>query len=269
MRHTLAGLLLWLALAAPAAARVSAYLPNGVTVEFETRLSDGAGVEAAGGVWMRAADSFYRLLHASGRLLFGYEVQVHRTVGSPQVHIRIVPLDDRFRNEDDRGAPWLRLYRENPSLPLPTFAAARELPPLRSGDIVRLEIMRHPATGVVLLDELRVLLDREPEPVPEVPLTPLRLLDVRIFRDGELMTRGALSAAGAVVAFRLADGERIHISASRPTGRPYRHIGLVDGNRLTFVWDNRRYEISSSARILRSGVQGQVWIRVEEPAAQR
>ncbi len=79
----------------------------------------------------------------------------------------------------------------------------------------------------------------------------------------------SLSAAGAVVAFRLADGERIHISAGRPTGPPYRHVGLVDGNRLSFVWDNRRYEISSSAGILRAGVQGQVWIRVEEPAAQR
>jgi len=269
MRLVLAAVVLWMG-AAPAAARVAAYLPNGVTVELESRLSDGGRVETAGGVWMRAPDSFYRLLHARGRLLFGYEVQVDRVKGSPEVRVRIVPLDDRFRHEDDRGAPWLKLYRESPSLPLPTFAAARELPPLRSGDKVRLEIMCHPVTGVVLVDELRVLLDQEPEPVPEVPATPLRFLDVRIFRDGELMTRGGgLSAAGAAVAFRLADGERIHISASRPTGRPYRHIGLVDGNRLTFVWHNRRYEISSSARILQAGVQGQVWVRVEKPAAQR
>src|SRR5665213_2138559 len=137
-------ILLLIAFAATAGAQspekpgaVRSWFPDGTGLEIYTESTGGTSarsVEQASrtGEIGIAHDRVNRvILDREKNMLFGYNLEAHRSPTSDAVFIRIEPLDTdlpRFRH-------------------IPTVGAAREFPAVRIGEVVTLETLLNPSTG--------------------------------------------------------------------------------------------------------------------------
>jgi hypothetical protein len=159
MRNLLVSSIAFLVLSTPSWAqtdKIVAWFSNDIGLEVGAQSTDLTRPILTGGGGMLTEGKVYRIVTdtGSGMILFAYQLEVLRSAVPDAVTIKIKPIDPKveskiFRNERI-SSHWGRL----PDGKFPTVAAVRELPVVRRGEIVELEILRNPQTNEIIYDVL-------------------------------------------------------------------------------------------------------------------
>ncbi|HWS90907.1 MAG TPA: hypothetical protein VN282_28310 [Pyrinomonadaceae bacterium] len=202
---------------------------------------------------------------SKNEMFFGYELLVERAAESRYFWVTVRALsEDYLRGLQAR--PSFRGRRLHPSYNATAFPASPQF--LRDGDTFALDVFHNPRTGTKIVDVIQVSLtdpslrraasdeprDFSPEDVQ------LKVSDYKLKVNGEAVYRSTGGCAGAIIWFSLGDRGRFVFSLVERPGFPFRKVGAVRNNVVSFEWGGEKYEWESSGAVVGAGGNWNLWV---------
>ncbi|HWC95560.1 MAG TPA: hypothetical protein VG456_02390 [Candidatus Sulfopaludibacter sp.] len=243
--------ILFLAAAAVLAAQTNRTEPSricfndGTCIAIHTEATGNAPLSSGGGLFAddRTGNIVQRLvLDDQDHALFGYDVEAH-TLSGGTFSLRIRPLVTA------RGLPGGVFVAAGSHIP--TVAAVREFPSVKSGDSVAVDILYNPTTGEKIYDVLQ----------------PLSSPDEFAFEDARILVNGVEVAnlvmpaiPGSAALVHLPNKGDYFLALNPPPGYPFRQMGRVERNRLKIEENGETVEVISKANILVKSPAREIWV---------
>lgn len=226
-------------------------LSNGVRLKIESDLGPSSGQQTLHSVLATASgNSFYRVFRdQNGLVVYCYELAVDRPSGGDEFRLTTKPA----------GAGFAAKYpNADGGKPVPTMPAARELPPMHSGDRLPIEVFEMPGgSKVVDTVELRI----EPIAAPASASAGLRFAGLKVYISGNLVPGppgGAVS--GRFAMFYVPGRGGYFFSSDMPAGRTFLQAGSIDRTRMQFTIENETFNCVTDAPILGKADRGEIWV---------
>jgi hypothetical protein len=224
-------------------------------------------------VVMGEGNTLHRLLvDEQGRFVFVYDLV-------------IVELDSPKRFEVSARAPdpgfqqSLRAHNASAlqnvaDAGLPTLATATERQTVAEGETVALDLLINEPLGVKVVDYITVASERSLLS-PSRPARPARdfgvynvelaIKNYQLYVDEKpVYTSGLRNCTGAMVWFYLPGHGRFIFSLVPYDGYPFRKVGTIEDNKITFTWKGVRYQWVSREPIVGSGGLWNLWVLRDE-----
>jgi hypothetical protein len=294
MRGTLLGLLLMCGLAnaaraarlspvthpahavegAAAEAQVLVPMRSGAFVAFSTEAEPPAAHEAPSSfIESEGEPNLVRRIFLDGRgeLFFGYELLIETVGGAAavprQFRVTVRPLGEEFRRQL-AARPSFAHRRLHPGYNPAAFDTRPQL--VGDGDTFALDVLRNPRTGAKIVDVITVTSEdprRRALPASTNPPRDFNAEEVRLqvtgYRlsvNGELVHQSKGGCAGPLVWFSLPGRGRFVVSLVPRPGYDFRQAGTVEHDRIVFEWEGDRFEWASSAPVVGTGGNWNVWV---------
>lgn len=205
------------------------------------------------------------LVDAAGRYVFGYDLVIQPAATAKMFTIAVKPLD---------AAVESKLLKTNPEVQPPRIATlpqATEPQILADGDSFALDLLVNQATGVKIVDFVRVSFDRSnlwddnPRTLPRdftLDAVALTLADYRLLIDGNLVAAGkpGTTFGGALVWCYVEGRGRFIFSLVPREGYHFQKVGLIKENKIEFTVKGNHYEWLSNSPILPNGGTWNLWV---------
>ena len=248
-----------------------AWFPDGTGLEIYTETGGAPEIDSQGVIGIGGTPSavFHMVVDRDRNLLFMYNVEASRGATPGTVTIRILPLSA------DREAEFLRGNRgpRGPKLSgahIPTVSGVREFPAVKIGEVVTLDVLRNPSTGVTIFDVLRPITDPSVGSAGHMTVTapPTRetmsLKNIVVRIDGQAVSAPASWMIGSAIRIDIPGCGAYVVAAydpkSVPAGPAFAAIAHADGRILNWTVDGKYVEIMSGTNILTQSVNGVLWV---------
>ncbi len=210
------------------------------------------------------------LVDREGNFIFGYDLIVKPMAQSKQFMVAVRPLNPAFeqqlRARNSSSAPAATTIQH-----VNTFPRAAEEQLIDDGDAFSLDLLVNSTTGVKIVDIVKLSFDRSrlwDAPAGfqardftldnvELAVRDYKLTVNRKLVGGGRPTRGV---SGALLWFYVQNKGRFIFSLTPRAGYDFQKIGVIDGNRISFVFDGNFYEWTSSTPILAQGGAWNLWV---------
>jgi hypothetical protein len=229
---------------------------NGRALRISTQAdgADGQTVAIRGTLLRTGRSTFHRvLLDSSSRVVFAYDLELPDTEAEERVRLLVKPVSAE--------------YARTLAGPLPTFSSVRTVSLKAPGERASIELLVNPKTGQKIVDVLELAA------APDVAggavgglsgdtrARELRFSHAELWSNGVRLTPESANAiSGNVVMLYLPGIGGFFFTREEPKGYGFTRTGLVDGNRLKFIWANQTYECVSSAQILPDDTDRKIWV---------
>jgi hypothetical protein len=208
------------------------------------------------------------LADADHRIIFGYDLWVNADPMTRKFSLAVMPADDTFRRT------FLKESTRTSDL-FATFPKAAKPQTLDDGDAVSLQLLVNTASGVSIVDVVRVAFDRSMLRDDEFGTPPkdftldavsLSVRSYHLLIDGVEVGKGksTVGCTGSLLWFYVPDRGRFIFSLLPREGYSFHKIGVVDGNRIEFTINGENFEWVSSEPILASGGTWNLWVLLDE-----
>ena len=205
------------------------------------------------------------LVDASGRFLFGYDLQVAPEATFKKFRITVKPIDPEFERKLKMRSADLTDGK------ISTLPQSADPQVLNDGDAFALDLLINQETGVKIVDVVKVSFDRSqlwdinPPTIPRdftLDAVEFRLKEHQLLVDGNLVSAGKPGSgiSGALVWFYLEGKGRFIFSLVPREGYDFRKAGLVADNLIEFSWKGKRYQWQSTSPILPKDGTWNVWV---------
>ena len=243
-----------------------ANFPDGTAVEIHSEATGPAQLSSHGSVGIGPGIGKQDMVHrvvtdSANNVLFAYILEASRGASPDTVMIRIDPLTAAMDAEMRSPSGYFRVSGPH----VPTVAAVHEFSAVRLGQVVTLDILHNPATGVTIYDVLRPLTGK-----PGVmSVSPGQARDELSLRDITVKVNN--HAVPAPAAWTIADAVRIDIpghgayviAVHEPHLPPiyaFSAVGRADGKTLRWTMDGSTVEITSLTNVLTQAAGGVLWL---------
>jgi hypothetical protein len=222
------------------------WMKSGIHVKVSARIGGSASLDYGFGVRTTDKSTVYREFMDKKRVVFGYEIEVNRLPDKDRVQVIIKPL----------GSEYARITG---SSEVPTFPAARELPVMWLGDSATIDVLENPSNGQKVTDTIQV----DAAPMETVPggdnRSGIGFSNTRVLIDGNPVGSAAGSGVRGdeIVMFYVPGKGSYFLSREAVPGYKFMKVGVVDGKRLSFVWNNEKHELLSDSDISESR---EIWV---------
>lgn len=270
MRALIALLLCTGALSAQQVIGTSSFVNDELQVEVKTKaIGSASGFAGDLGMGFKTEQNSFTRFFRDGqnRLRFAYEIRVERGAQEGELRLSLLPVsrdklgpDDVWATPDGRPA---------------TLAAVRDIPNLKAGEEVQLDVLSHAKTGGRLVDVITVrdesLLRAGQRALKERASQRYNfdLEDYRLLKNGQYLLGSSTAGSGGGIAgqvillYQPHEGG-IFLSLTEPKElQGFRKAGQIDGKRLTFHWNGDLYELQSQSQITPAG-KSDVWVLVDQ-----
>ena len=217
-------------------------LSNGVSLQIESSYAQASMAPASG-------NSFYRLfLDANHLVVYSYELQVERPAGSDEFHLTLKPAGDGFAK---------RFPGADGGKPVPTIAAARELPVLHSGDRFPVDVFEIAGQGQKAVDTISLRTDgKGPRGGGGFHLSGLKMYVNRVLVAGP----SGYTVSGRFAMFYVPGKGGYFLAASPQAGLGFVEAGWVDRARMQFTLENETFDGTADEPILQGQDRGEIWV---------
>lgn len=210
------------------------------------------------------------LVDASGALIFGYDLVIEPLVNSRQFKVSVRPLDPEFeRQMRARSSSGTR--RSTIQLSTSTLPRSSEAQVIDDGDGFALELLVNPQTGVKIVDVVKASYDQtrlwESQRTPPgrdftLDNVQMAVKDYKLFLNGRHVAGGRPSRGftGSLIWFYVPDKGRFIFSLTPRPGYDFEKIGLIEDNKISFRIGEDVYEWVSSAPILGTTGNWNLWV---------
>jgi hypothetical protein len=260
-----------------AAASIAAAQPRGISgdqlwfddgtgIEFFTQSSGStSSVSTKGSVLISAISGAHRLvLDKDSKVIFVYDIEAWRSATPGSFFIRIKPVNRALEQEvaSDRGA--LHSFFEKAPNPLPTVAAVREFPAVKSGEAVLLDILRNPTTGEKIFDVICPSEAVHSATPPQGGRDEFAIDQPHLVFNGRSMAIAAgTQLTGPVIRIELPARGVFYVSTEASPQYAFRPAGVVDRDHLSIAMDDDRLELAVRGNILKHSENRRVWVYFE------
>jgi len=257
----------------------SARLSNGVSVLFKTTTEPKSSFRSISGTIRVNSMSINRVLvDRVERVFFGYDLELEPLNETKQYKVSIKPLDRGFADGVAQSGTMREITGQSGASS--TGASLLRFPQpqvVADGDTLVLDLLINRKTGVKLVDEITIssgdVLERS-TPTDIRPASDFSLEDVRLsMKNQQLLINGELvaggpdapgSCEGKFIFFYLPGRGRFVFSIKPQEGFAFRKIGVIHHNRISFSVGGDSYEWVSTAPILPTGGNWNLWV-LHEP----
>jgi len=221
------------------------WFKDGTCVEIYTAASGNAPLFAGGSVNVDSSNTMQRLvLDDHDHALFGYDVEARASSTAGAYSIRIRPLDAA------RALPAGVFVTAGGHIP--TLAAAREFPEVKSGVAVMVDILYNPTTGEKIYDVLR--------PMKAIDDS-LAFEECRVMVNGALLEQVTVPLTHGNSALLHVPGRGDYFLALEPiSGHPFEKTGRVERDRLFIKENGETIELLSTGNILKKAESRDIWV---------
>lgn len=213
------------------------------------------------------------LVDSDGAFIFGYDLVVEPVNGSRQFKVSVKPLSPEFERQlraRQTGGGTSAAARPRPNLSVSTLPRPTDAQIIDDGDAFALDLLVNPQTGVKIVDVVKASFDRsriwESPPVPAQDFTldnvELAVRDYRLLINGELIAGGrpTRGCAGSLVWFYVPERGRFIFSLTPRVGYSFQKVSVIEDNKISFTLNGDSYEWISSAPIVGSGGNWNLWV---------
>jgi hypothetical protein len=194
---------------------------------------------------MKKDGPIHRVLRdSSGRILFAYDIEVKSSDG--QYHIVTEPVNAAYAQT---------LQTE----PVPTLSSVSDSASMLGGSVM-IELLSNPTTGQKILDDIKLV---DITTAGAAPDGMLHIEYADLYSNGAKLPHGSISggAVGPQFVMYLEGSGGFFFSLLQPAEYPqFQKVGIIEGSRLKFVWNNRSYELRTTGPILSTGASAEVWV---------
>jgi len=186
---------------------------------------------------------------SEARVLLGYDIEARKT-GSGTFRVRIKPTDTT-KVGIGGGGKWL---------PIPTIAAIREFPPLRTGDAVEVDILSNTATSERIFDVLRIASPR-PSAAPKPAGERFSLMAPRVVAGGATIREPReVWMQGGAIGVDLPGRGWFYFSLTHVPNLPVDTAGWVERAVLRFYAGAELVEIFAKRNVLETAEFATLWV---------
>jgi hypothetical protein len=204
----------------------------------------------------------------NGKLLFAYDLVVEPDAVAKRFQVAVKPLDPSFEQSINAYNPDIRINAKTSVSTLPKTAEPQLLD---DGDAFSLDLLINEATGIKIVDVVKVSFDQSnlwevnPRSLPRdftLESVALDIKDYRLLLNGEVVGvgRSASSYSGPLVWFYVQGRGRFILSLTPRSGYDFRKLAMVDDHKIQFSFGSDEYELISSAPILPGGGTWYLWM---------
>lgn len=248
-----------------------AWFRDGTGLEIYTETGGAPEIDPEGIIGIGGTPSavFHMVVDREHNLLFVYNVEASRGTSPGTVMIRIQPIGPEREAEFLRGILGPRGPKVS-GTHVPTVAGVREFPSVKIGEVVTLDVLRNPSTGVTVFDVIRPITDPSAGEAGRMTVTapPTRetmsLKNIAVRIDGQPVSAPASWMIGAAVRIDI-PGHGAYVVAAydpkiAPPGSAFAAIAHADGKSLSWTIDGKYIEITSSTNVLTQSVNSVLWV---------
>jgi hypothetical protein len=251
-----------------------AWFDDGTGLEIYTETGGSPELDPQGAIGIGpgtgSQDLVFRMVaDRDNNILFAYGLEASHGSGPGTVMIRIEPISAAME------ANWLKPNRD-PRLPkfggthIPTVAGIREFPAVKIGEVVTLDVLYNPSTGVKIFDVLRPITDPSPATPGHTAVTsrPTResmsLKNIVVRINGQEMPAPAAWMIGSAIRIDVPGRGAYVVAAYDPKDASPRHafaaVAHADGKTLSWTIDGNYIEIASSTNVLTQALNSVLWV---------
>lgn len=210
------------------------------------------------------------LVDQAGRILFAYDLVIALDRASKRFHVIAQPYDrvfvDQLRGAQQRSLAGPRNYSVIPTLPRSTQESL-----VGDGDTFALDLLLNERLGVKIVDYVKVGSERGLRSLKSNPKSPrdfsitnveMAVRNYRLRIDGEDVPTVSMrrTSVGALVWICLPGRGRFIFSLLPHEGYDFKKVGVIEENKITFLWKSTQYELISTAPIVGSGGIWNLWV---------
>ena len=215
------------------------------------------------------------LVDAEGSFVFGYDLVVEPVAPTKQFRVSVKPLSADFEAQLRARQSATAAAGANRAPPnVSTLPRSGDAQLIDDGDAFALDLLVNAQTGVKIVDVVKVSFDRaklwSAPPRRSVPLRDFTLGNVELaMRDYKLTINGELVGggqkpgrgfAGALVWFYVPTRGRFIVSLMPHEGYDFQKVGRIENNKISFKLGGDLYEWSSSAPVVGTGGNWNLWV---------
>jgi hypothetical protein len=253
--------------------RAVAWFPDGTGLEIYTESTGPVRASSAGQIGIGPGgrptqDLVNHVVVDNGNtILFAYNLEASHGAEPGTVAIRILPISAAteagiLKRVNTPGWPTFSGQH------LPTVAAVRELPSVKIGEGVTLDILYKPLTGEKIYDVLRPIADPSPSPgfMMVTTRSPQEICfkEIAIKVNGKAIEGPPATITGAAARIDIPGHGAYVLTVYEPYSAPpfytFKAIAHVDGNMLRWAMDGENVEIISQANVLTQAANGVLWV---------
>ena len=221
-------------------------------------------------IYSKALTGENRIIHrvlsaGDGSVIFGYDLRIDSDALTKKFSVAVLPADDAFRRS------FLKPPLTSASNLFATFPRATTSQKLDDGDALALELLVNPASGLKIVDVVRVSFDPSTLREPSLDAAPkdfaldavaLTMNGYNLYIDGALAGKAKSSAncTGSLLWFYVPVQGRFIVSLLPRDGYTFKKIGLLDRNRIEFTYKDHHYEWISSEPISPINGPWNIWV---------
>src|SRR5215212_5657126 len=206
------------------------------------------------------------LTDAQKNVVFGYDLWVNADPITKKFSVAVLPADEAFLRT------FLKDYTPSrPNGSFATFPKSTTPQMLDDGDAVSLELLVNDESGVRIVDVVSVTFDRATlresnlESAPKdftLDAVALAVKNYSLTINGNLVgkSKSSIGCEGALLWFYVPQRGRFIFSLVPREGYDFAKVAVLDGNRIEFTFNGKRYEWVSSASILPNGGTWNLWV---------
>lgn len=210
------------------------------------------------------------LTDSNQRVIFGYDLWVKADPLTKRFSLAVLPSDEAFRRTFLKESVSSRL-----DMTFPTFPKSATPQTLDDGDTVSLELLVNQASGLKIVDLVKVTFDRAslieqtPENLPRdftLEAVALSIKGYQLMVDGRLVgqSKSVTGYSGSLLWFYVPNRGRFIFSLVPREGYEFRKVGVLEGNKIEFVANGELYEWFSGSEILPNGGRWNLWVLNDE-----
>ncbi len=215
------------------------------------------------------------LVDHEGNFIFGYDLMVEPLAATKQFKVTVRPLDPAFEQRLRARNVSAALSAATPQR-VNTFPRSADEQLIDDGDAFSLDLLVNATTGIKIVDIVKLSFDRSR--LWDAPTTNQQARDFTLdnvelaVRDYKLMVNRKLvgggrptrGVSGALLWFYVQNKGRFIFSLTPRVGYNFQKIGVIEENRISFVFDGNYYEWTSSAPILGNGGTWNLWVLYDQ-----
>lgn len=198
---------------------------------------------------------------------FGYDLLVERIGETNRYRISVRALSPEYE-QHLRARKSFENRRLHPNLNRAAFSSQAQT--VTEGDTFALDVLVNPRTGVKIVDVIKVT-SHDPRlqeaPASQRPARDFTLADVllkvtnyKLLLNGETVYRTTSGCAGPLIWFALPERGRFIFSLVPHAGYDFQKVGTVEHNKISFTWNEERYEWVSLLPIIGNGGNWNLWV---------
>ena len=246
-----------------------AWFADGTGLEIYTETGGAPEIDPQGIIGLSGGSKYMAnriVVDRDNNVLFAYSFDASRGPSPGTVAINIAPISPVMETSmkgDPRSPKFAGAH-------MPTVSGVREFPAVKIGEVVTLDVLYNPSTGVKIFDVLRPITDPSPgtpgHPVVSAPPTreSMSLKNIVVRLDGQAVSAPASWMISSAVRIDIPGHGAYVIAAYDPKGSSpsaaFAAVAHADAKTLNWAIDGHYVEVTSSTNVLTQAVNSVLWV---------